>query len=101
MVVKPKDPRPKAAPAPQGWLRWSSVIGIVSAVFLSVCVNVLGARFDRHWDATSDSRYTLSAVTRETVAAINEPVKIVVLLSRADSLAPTVQQLLASYFSLG
>jgi hypothetical protein len=34
------------------------------------------------------------------VAALTEPVKIYVLLSRADSLAPTVQQMLAGYLSL-
>ena len=85
----------------QAWLRWSSAVGIVAAVFLCVCVNVLGDRFDHRWDATSDRRYTLSNVTRETLEAITEPVKVVVLLSRADSMAPTVQQLLASYLSLG
>ena len=82
---------------PQDWLRWSSAIAIASAVFISVCVNVLGARFDRRWDATSDRRYTLSAVTRETLSAIHEPVVVYVLLSRADTIAPTVLQVLAGY----
>ncbi len=85
---------------PQDWLRWSSAIAIASAVFLSVCVNVLSARFDRRWDATSDRRYTLSDVTRETLSAIHEPVVVYVLLSRADTIAPTVQQVLAGYTSL-
>ncbi len=84
----------------QDWLRWSSAIAIASAVFLAVCVNVLGSRFDRRWDATSDRRYTLSNVTRETIDAIREPVVIHVLLSRTDTIAPTVQQVLASYTSL-
>jgi hypothetical protein len=84
----------------QDWLRLSSAVAIASVVFLSVCVNVLGSRFDRRWDATSDRRYTLSNLTRETVGAIHEPVVVHVLLSRADTMAPTVQQILASYTSL-
>ena len=82
------------------WLRWSSVVGIASAAFLAVCVNLLSARFDHRWDATSDRHYTLSSATRATLASIREPTKAVVLLSRADSLAITVQQILAGYLSL-
>ena len=92
--------RPLVSGSAQRRLRGSSGLGIVSAVFLSVCVNVLAARFDRRWDATSDHRYTLSKVTHETLAGIAESVKIVVLLSRADPLAPTVQQVVAGYLSL-
>jgi ABC-2 type transport system permease protein len=98
VVVKPRLFGPSARI--QDFLRWSSAIAIASVVFLSVCVNVLGSRFDRRWDATSDRRYTLSNVTRETLNAIREPVVIHVLLSRADSMAPTVQEILAGYTSL-
>ena len=85
---------------PRDWLRWSSVVGIASAAFLAVCVNLLSGRFDHRWDATSDRRYTLCSATRATLASIREPTKAVVLLSRADSLAMTVQQMLAGYVSL-
>jgi len=83
----------------QQWLRWSSVVGIASAVFLSVCVNLLGSRFDHRWDFTMDRRYSLAPVTRETLAAQSEPVQINVLLSRSDPLATRLQQVLASYLT--
>ncbi len=83
----------------QGWLRLSSVVGIASAVFLAVCANLLGARFDHRWDMTTDRRYTLSTATRETLGSLAEPIKINVLLSRADPLAPSIQQVVAGYLS--
>lgn len=88
-----------ASPARVNRLRWSSATGIASAVFLAVCVNLLSARFDRRWDSTSDRRFTLSSATHETLAAVREPVRAVVLLSRADPMATTVQQVLATYLS--
>ena len=84
----------------RGWLRWSNAVGIASAAFLSVCVNLLSARFDHRWDMTSDRRHTLSGATRATMASVKEPTRAVVLLSRADPLAMSVQQTLAGYTSL-
>jgi len=99
VVVKLPEVPFKTPIAAQDWLRWSSVVGIGAAVFFTVCINVLGARFDHRWDTTSDLRYTLSSTTRDTLSALHEPIKLNVLLSRSDSLAASIQQMLAGYLS--
>jgi hypothetical protein len=86
--------------SPRDWLCWSSAVGVVSAVLLSVCVNLIATRFDRRLDATSDHRYTLSIATRETVTALTEPVSVYVFLSRADPIASTVKQVVDGYLLL-
>ena len=83
----------------QEWLRGSSVVGIASAVFIAVCANLLAARFDHRWDATTDHRYTLSSATKEALGELRESVRINVLLSRSDPLAVSVQQVIQGYLS--
>ena len=83
----------------QEWLRGLSVVGIASGVFIAVCANLLAARFDHRWDATTDRRYTLSSATKEALGGLRESVRINVLLSRSDPLAVSVQQVIQGYLS--
>lgn len=76
-----------------------TVLGIVGAVALAVNVNLLAARFFRRWDFTQDALYTLSEPTRRTLAALDSPIDVVVLLNRSDPLATSVRHLLKAYRS--
>ena len=45
-------------------------VGVLAAALLLVNVNVLGARWYKRWDLTSDRLYTLSGPTRELLASL-------------------------------
>ena len=77
--------------------RWLAASGVLSATVVAVCVNVLVARFYHRWDFTSAGLYTLSEPTLETLRALDEPVDVIVFLSRADPLTTSVRNVLASY----
>lgn len=72
-------------------------LGGAAALLLLVNLNALGARFYRRWDFTSDKLYTLSVPTRELLASLNEPIDVVVLLSKSDPLQVSVRQMLETY----
>ncbi len=74
-----------------------SAVGVFAAVVLAVNANVLVARWYTRWDVTSEGLYTLSHATKATLAAIAEPIQVVVLLSRDDALLPRVRQMLSAY----
>jgi hypothetical protein len=75
---------------------WSA-LGVFAAALLAVSVNLLVARHYRRWDVTSAELYTLSGPSLETLAALSEPVQLLVFLGRADPEFPTVQRLLDQY----
>src|SRR5690606_18726055 len=74
-----------------------SAAGVFAAAVLAVNANWLAARTYVRWDFTSQALYTLSQPTRELLRALDEPVEIVVLLSRADPLTVSVRHLLSAY----
>lgn len=73
------------------------VLGLVGAALLLVNLNVLGARFYKRWDFTSDRLYTLSQPTRELLASLHEPIDVSVLLSKSDPLSVSVRHMLDAY----
>ena len=79
--------------------RWLRLAGAISALVIFVQLNVLAGRFFRRWDATSDGLYTLSDVTQQTLDGLNEPIDVVVFLSRSDPLHASVITLLDAYRS--
>lgn len=74
-----------------------ALVGTLAAAVLCVAVNVLASRFGVRWDATSDRLYTLSDVTRETLAGLDRPVEVIVFLSRNDPLMHSTRTLLEGY----
>lgn len=72
-------------------------LGVVASAVLLVNVNVLGARWYRRFDFTSDKLYTLSGPTRELLAGLHEPVDVDVLLSKSDPLSVSVRHMLEAY----
>ena len=74
-----------------------SAIGVLSASLITVCVNVLAARFYHRWDVTSAGLYTLSAPTRETLSGLADDVDIIVFLSRSDPDFGALERLLDQY----
>jgi gliding motility-associatede transport system auxiliary component len=77
-----------------GALPW---LGVVAGALLLVNVNVLGARWYKRWDFTSDKLYTLSGPTRELLNGLEQPVDVTVLLSKADPLLVSVRHMLEAY----
>jgi len=71
--------------------------GIIAAMVLAVLVNVLAARHYRRWDWTRGGLYTLSDATVQTLGALEEPVKVYVLLGADDPLTLSVRHLLDAY----
>lgn len=72
-------------------------VGVLAALLLLVNANVLGARWYKRWDFTSDKLYTLSAPTRELLRGLNRPIDVVVLLGNADPLTVSVRHMLEAY----
>ncbi len=78
----------------RGALPW---LGVAAATLLVVNVNVLGARWYKRWDFTSDKLYSLSQPTRELLGGLQQPVDVSVLLSKADPLLVSVRHMLEAY----
>jgi hypothetical protein len=74
-------------------------LGVLGAALLLVNVNVLGARWYKRWDFTTDRLYTLSEPTRELLRELKEPLSVIVLLSKSDPLSVSVRQMLEAYGS--
>lgn len=82
------------------WVRSASVmswVGLLSAGSIFVSGNLLAARFFQRWDVTSAQLYTLSPPTLETLARVDAPIDVIVLLSQLDPLTASVRYLLDSY----
>jgi hypothetical protein len=72
-------------------------LGVVAGALLLVNVNVLGARWYKRWDFTSDKLYSLSQPTRELLTGLQRPVDVSVLLSKGDPLLVSVRHMLEAY----
>ncbi len=74
-----------------------AAIGVLGAAVLAVNANVLVARWYKRWDLTHERLYTLSPATLAILHALDQPIDVVVLLSRADPLNVSVRQMLTAY----
>jgi len=72
-------------------------LGVLAGALLLVNVNVLGARWYKRWDFTSDKLYSLSQPTRELLQGLSGPVDVSVLLSKGDPLLVSVKHMLEAY----
>jgi len=72
-------------------------LGTAAGALLLVNVNVLGARWYKRWDFTSDKLYSLSQPTRELLTGLQQPVDVSVLLSKGDPLLVSVRHMLEAY----
>ncbi len=70
---------------------------MLGAALLAVNLNVLVARWYKRWDLTAERLYTLSPATLKTLHALDQPLVVTVLLSRADPLSVSVRQMLVQY----
>jgi hypothetical protein len=75
---------------------WSAS-GVLAATIISVCSNILAARFYTRWDVTSAGLYTLSGPSLETLRGLSEPVEVLVFLSQSDPQLGGIQRLLGQY----
>jgi hypothetical protein len=81
---------------------WRSVralnaLGVLAALVLVLCVNVLAQRFAKTIDVTSAGLFTLSPATLETLDALSQPVDVIVFLSRSDPNLKSAERLLDEY----
>ena len=90
-----RPPRPGARTS--RLLRIFSAVGVLAAASIAVSINLLVARFYLRWDWTSQSLYTLSAPTLETLGLLGKDLEVIVFLSRSDPLAVSVRHTLAAY----
>ncbi len=72
-------------------------VGVLAAALIAVLVNVLVMRFYKRWDWTSDGLYTLNQATLDTLQGLDEPVDVVVFLSRSDNMRVSVEHMLGAY----
>jgi hypothetical protein len=72
-------------------------VGVLAAALLTVCTNVLAARFFKRWDVTSAGLYTLSPPTLETLRGLSDEVSIIVFLSQSDPDFGGLSRLLDQY----
>jgi len=90
-----------AAPSARGGVTRSfrvfAALGVLGAALLTVNLNVLVARWYKRWDLTAERLYTLSPATLKTLHALEQPLEVTVLLSRADPLSVSVRQMLVQY----
>ncbi|WP_438009791.1 GldG family protein [Sorangium sp. So ce321] len=93
-VGTPPAPVPPGTPLGE---KLSASVGIIAAMVLAVLVNLLVARHYRRWDWTQGGLYTLSDATVSTLRALEEPIRVYVLLSEGDPLTLSVRHLLDAY----
>jgi len=77
--------------------RVSAAISVVAAFVLATALNIYAAKHYVRWDLTKNGTFTLSAATKDTLHGLDEPVKIILLLSKDDPLGVSVNELLESY----
>lgn len=96
-VVTPPEapPPPRRGVARQ--LGLLSALGVLAATVLTVCTNILAARFYTRWDVTSSGLYTLSPPSLETLHGLSEDIEVIVFLSQSDPQVGAVLRLLAQY----
>jgi len=80
-----------------GSARLWSALGVLSASVIMVNLNVLCARFYQRWDWTRTESFTLSSPTVKLLQSLNEPLDVVVFLSRGDRLLADVRHMLEEY----
>lgn len=77
--------------ASQRWILVVSVVGIM------VLVNVLGARHHWRFDLTAAKRHSLSVQTREVLARLQAPVRILAFLEKGTEASEQLEDLLREY----
>lgn len=75
----------------QRWVLVASILGIL------VLANVLGARHHLRLDLTAGKKYSLSTQTREVLARLEEPVRLLAFLEKGTEEAKQVEDLLREY----
>lgn len=96
-------PAPSDAPPPSErggtdlGTKISASVTLVAATGLVALLNVYAARHFTRWDFTKGGEFTLSAGTLETLRAEDQPVRVIVLLSKDLPLGTSLAELLEGY----
>jgi len=79
--------------------RYGSNALVMSLAFLGILilVNFLAMRHHQRWDLTAGSQYSLSSQTRQVLAGLKEPVKILGFFAGDDPQAGDAEDLLQEY----
>ena len=73
------------------------LVGVVAALVILICANVLVSRFFFRWDVTSQGLFTPSDATTAVLGALEQPVEVICFLSAGDPLTQSVRLLLDDY----
>lgn len=74
-----------------------SALGVLASVIITICTNIMVARFYTRWDVTRGRLYSLSAPSLDTVRGLSEPAEVLVFLARSDPQRGAIERLLAQY----
>jgi len=96
-ATKPAAPSPAAQRGTDRLTQISAAAGVLGAVLLAFSLNVIASRHYARWDLTSGGQFTLSEATVQTLGRLQQPVRLIVLLSKDDPLGITVDEILESY----
>ncbi|MCA9634300.1 MAG: GldG family protein [Myxococcales bacterium] len=97
------DPGRKSKPpgsrlsSPRRGARVFTAVGVLSAALIAVSLNLLVSRFYKRWDWTSAGLYTLSQPTLDTLHDLDQPIDVIVFLSRSDNMRVSVEHMLTAY----
>src|SRR5690606_19834229 len=83
--------------APRRGARVFTAVGVLSAALIAVSLNLLVNRFYKRWDWTSSGLYTLSQPTLDTLHGLDQPIDVIVFLSRSDNMRVSVEHMLTAY----
>ncbi|MCA9639413.1 MAG: GldG family protein, partial [Myxococcales bacterium] len=91
-----KSAQPRIA-SPRRGARVFTAVGVLSAALIAVSLNLLVSRFYKRWDWTSSGLYTLSQPTLDTLHGLDQPIDVIVFLSRSDNMRVSVEHMLTAY----
>ncbi len=83
--------------SPRRGARVFTAVGVISAALIAVSLNLLVSRFYKRWDWTSSGLYTLSQPTLDTLHGLDQPIDVIVFLSRSDNMRVSVEHMLTAY----
>lgn len=72
-------------------------LSLMSVILIAFLLNVLASRHYHRWDFTQGGEFTLSDGSIDTLRALDEPIKIIVLVSRDTPIGISLAEMLEGY----
>ncbi|NUP05544.1 MAG: GldG family protein [Polyangiaceae bacterium] len=72
-------------------------VSLMSVIVIGVLLNILASRHFKRWDYSASGEFTLSDGTVDTLRGIDEPIKLIVLVSRETPIGVSLEEMLEGY----